>query len=230
MMASDAMTLVGVIQRRWTHSDPVDSEYIDELASVHADHAFAAVDSWYRDGERFAPSAGQIIGRIADLALDMPDWYVVVNELHHRQSAAGKQSWTNDRICPHGRCDGRGLVIDEEARTSSYCECREQLQAEIAARQTTHPVVAQFIAEIGQREIADVLLGDRTAEAQVRNKYEAFARNARRSIAYTGIDTAGLPALERLQQERERRIEIEAARGQAGLRQVRTLDSGDVAA
>lgn len=224
MIAADVKTLVAVILRRWPHADPVVSEYIADLADVHADHAFAALDAWYRDGERFAPSGAQIIGRIADLALDVPDWYAVVAELQRRVTAAGKQSWTRDRVCPLDRCDGRGLVIDDEARTSRYCECRDQMQAEIAARQSAHPIVAAFIEEVGQREIHDVLDGDRTAQAQVRDKYLAFARNTRRSVVYTGIDTAGLPQLERLKTERELGIGLlPGARAAAGLRRPDTL-------
>lgn len=222
MMASDVMTLTGVLVRRWPHCEPVDSEYIADLADVHADHAFAAVDSWYRDGERFAPSGAQIIGRIADLALDIPDWYRVVAELERRQRAAGHQSWTKDRVCPLGRCDGKGIVQSGDENTpkheivTSYCECRDQMQTEIASRQAAHPVVAAFIEEIGQREIHALLEGDRVAEAQIRTKYEAFVRNTRRSVVYHGIDPAGLPALQRLQHEREQGIGLMpgARRGQ----------------
>jgi hypothetical protein len=201
MTATEIKLLVADIVDRWPHSKLAVAQYLSDLEPVRAEHAVAALDSLYRDGERFAPSGAQIIGRIADLALDVPAWGSVVGELHRRQTAAGKQSWTKDRTCPLGRCDGRGLVIDDEARTSRYCECRDKMQAEIAARQTTHPVVASFLAEVGQRELVDVLAGDRTAEAQVRTKYEAYVRGVRRSVVYTGIDTAGLPALERLQRE-----------------------------
>lgn len=38
------------------------------------------------------------------------------------------------RTCPFGACDGSGLLVDEETRTSSYCRCRDQVVAERRAR------------------------------------------------------------------------------------------------
>jgi DNA replication protein DnaC len=38
------------------------------------------------------------------------------------------------RTCPFGVCDGSGIIIDEEARTSSYCRCRVQVVAGARAR------------------------------------------------------------------------------------------------
>jgi DNA replication protein DnaC len=38
------------------------------------------------------------------------------------------------RSCPFGVCDGSGIVVDEVARTSSYCRCRGQVVAVARAR------------------------------------------------------------------------------------------------
>ena len=38
------------------------------------------------------------------------------------------------RLCPFGDCDGSGLLVDEETRTSRYCRCRDQVVAERRAR------------------------------------------------------------------------------------------------
>jgi DNA replication protein DnaC len=38
------------------------------------------------------------------------------------------------RACPHGACDGSGLVVDDATRTATYCRCRDRLVAERRAR------------------------------------------------------------------------------------------------
>ncbi|MBI5104933.1 MAG: hypothetical protein HZB46_08115 [Solirubrobacterales bacterium] len=38
------------------------------------------------------------------------------------------------RTCPFGLCDGSGLLVDEETRTSQYCRCRGQVVAAARAR------------------------------------------------------------------------------------------------
>src|ERR1700754_65336 len=36
--------------------------------------------------------------------------------------------------CPFGACDGSGILVDEVARTSSFCRCRAQIVATARAR------------------------------------------------------------------------------------------------
>jgi DNA replication protein DnaC len=38
------------------------------------------------------------------------------------------------RTCPFGLCDGSGILVDDDARTSSYCRCRTQVVATARAR------------------------------------------------------------------------------------------------
>ena len=38
------------------------------------------------------------------------------------------------RRCPFDRCDGSGMLVDEETRVSTYCRCRDRLVAERRAR------------------------------------------------------------------------------------------------
>ena len=38
------------------------------------------------------------------------------------------------RTCPFNVCDGSGILVDEEARTSSHCRCRGQVVAHARAR------------------------------------------------------------------------------------------------
>jgi DNA replication protein DnaC len=41
---------------------------------------------------------------------------------------------TPARTCPFGICDGSGIVVDDDARTSAYCRCRAQVVAGARAR------------------------------------------------------------------------------------------------
>jgi hypothetical protein len=226
MNGADVRELVAAILDRWPHCrDKVHvAQYERDLAGVVPEHAVVAVETWYRDGERFAPSGADILGRVADLALDIPAWGAVTAELHRVHSDARGRSWTDGRTCPLGQCDGRGIVADDEARTSRYCACREQMRAEQAALQAVHPIVAEFIATVGQRELAGVLDGDRTAEAQVREKWLAFARNVRRQVTYHGIPDHGLPGMRRLAIESAQRMpEIASSNGRRGRRHLRSV-------
>jgi hypothetical protein len=243
MTQGEVMKIALEIRKRWPHGDmPSDDQYHHDLQGFSAHQVYAVVEAMDRDGVKFAPRGSEIIKRLAEIAVDAPDWYAVLSELRDRQAGGGLRAVVADRICPANQCDGSGtteldaddnVIFSEEIggkpASSRPCVCREQLVREVARQRSVHAVVAMFLTHLDQREIADVLAGDRTAEAQTRAKYADYCANLRRSLAYTGIDPAGLPALERLQQEREQHAEIEAGR-EAGLRQIRTLDSGDVAA
>jgi hypothetical protein len=218
---AEVLELVASIVERWPHSPVAPDQYERDLTDLHAPYAHAAVDALYRDGERFAPNGGQIIRWIANAAIDAPPWGKVKAEIDRRRAGAGGARWSHDgRACPHGSCDGRGIVVDDDARTSRYCTCRSLIRIEVAEASGMHPLVSQFVAEVGRQEIA-ALDGNRTAEAQVRDKYEAFMANARRGVAYTGIPTAGLPALERLAREQAQRAgQLDPGEQRGGLRVV----------
>lgn len=46
--------------------------------------------------------------------------------------------------CPHGVCDGSGLVADEETRTISPCRCRPQVLARGRARSLSSVIPARY--------------------------------------------------------------------------------------
>lgn len=219
MTPAETTRLVALITRRWPHSEiPGPDVYAEDLAAIDGDHARAAIDRMYRDGRQFAPNGGQIIDWIARAAIDAPDWGEVKAEIDRRRAAEGGARWVLDgRTCPEGLCDGRGLIVDEDARTSRYCPCRQQMQIEMAAAAGTHPLVTLFILEVGRTEIA-ALDGDRIAEAQVRDKWKAFIDRVRRGVAGSDLPTVGLPALERLQNEHHQRGELLGVAARAGLR------------
>ncbi len=75
---SEVAALVVDMAGRWPHQkaqlvgDDVVARYCDDLADLEAAHVKPAVESWYRDGHRFAPSGAQIIGHYAALVVDAP--------------------------------------------------------------------------------------------------------------------------------------------------------------
>lgn len=203
MIDHETTDLIANMMRKWPQSaqrlagEHVLGEYARALADVAPAHAGAAVESWARDGEKWPPSAGEILQRLADLILDPPDWGTVKAHLIGQAPVPAGAPKLPD-ACPYGECDGTGLVIVDWARCDSRpCRCRSERQAILRQRRGRHPLVVAFLQHVGTLEIAD-LQDDRTAEAQIRDKWLSFLRDVRREVAYHGLDTAGLPALERI--------------------------------
>jgi hypothetical protein len=224
MKASEIMVLVNDIDQRWPHSGVVEKAYA-KLGVLSFEQAQSVVETLDADGLRFAPSAGQILDKFAQLLLDAPRWSAVLAEARRRQGSGGSAARLADRRCPAGVCNGSGWVeldaqdepipLEEEDGQlvpspdaprpvrQRACECRESLLAEARAAQTVSPVVAAFLAEVSPRKLHDALAGDYTATAQLKADYQDFLRDLTRTVAYAGIDTAGLPALERLEAQRQ---------------------------
>lgn len=209
MTGADALLVYAEVVECWPHSEVNKARMIKDLADVEFDHAIIAVETLYRDGREHAPSGAQIRGRVADLAIDAPDWGVVKAEIDRRRAAVGGTSWAHNGIaCPYGRCDGTGLIQpgDDDDRpkhelVAAYCECRDEVRLRVAEAAGIHPLVDEFIRTVGRAEIA-ALDGSRITEAQVRDKYVAHVANARRGIVYQGLESGGLAGLERLHHER----------------------------
>lgn len=69
--------IVRRVSANWPHSpwpNATIAKVYDEVREFPADQVLAAVEALYRDGERFAPSGGMILGKLADLTDDAPDW------------------------------------------------------------------------------------------------------------------------------------------------------------
>jgi hypothetical protein len=201
--ASEVKVLLASMMSKWPQAaqrlagEHVTAEYSRVLAEVRREHAAAAVEAWSRDGEKWPPSAGEVLQTLARLLLDPPEWGQVKAALTgHAPVPADAPDLPVE--CPYGECDGDGFVIvDWERSETAPCRCRPGRKAILRQRRTRHPLVALFLAEVGTLEIAD-LLEDRTAEAQCREKWLAFLRGVNREIAYHGLAPAGLPALERV--------------------------------
>jgi hypothetical protein len=215
---SDVLDLVAVMAGRWPQSAArlgrpgVIAEYVETLGPIAIEHARAAVDSWYYDGEGWEPSAGQIKQRFAELLLDPPAFGQV------KAAILGWDAPDDDASgeCSEGKCDGSGMVHDWDANTSYRCRCWPTRLAAKRARRARHPLIALFLAQTNPREFGD--LHDRIAEAQIRQKWEAFLRGIQREITWQGIDPAGLPALERITAATNVEQIAEAAGARAQLR------------
>jgi hypothetical protein len=187
--------IVDPMLTRWPHVDwkaYVKSGTIDDwyavLADCRADQVAAACEVLYAEGREWPPNGAQIRERLILLSIDAPEWMTVKAALPGGHQVVGPQS----DFCPDGRCDGSTWILgdDDLARP---CTCRE---ARIASGRPTNPLIAAFIDEVGTAELRDVA-GDRTAEAQVRGKWEAFVARVQDAERLANIDPAGLPALER---------------------------------
>lgn len=219
------------IRLRWPHGDiPGLERYDQPLAPFPTHQLQAVIDSMDRDGQKFAPRPTEIVAKLAKAFVDAPDWYAVLAELRDRQAGGGLRAVVAGRTCTAGgQCDGSGFVeldhednpipVDSGIRPASSrrCQCHDQLLREAAQQRSTHPVVGMFLTRIDQREIADVLNGDRTAEAQMRTKYQQYVENLHRTLTHVGVDTADLAQFERLAGERPAVLEqLAAGRERAG--------------
>lgn len=63
------------------------------------------------------------------------------------------------------------------------------------------PVLRDFVSAVGWSEIDELALGGRTAEAQVRTKYDQFVEALLREAGLLGLNAPGLPAVERVRRE-----------------------------
>jgi len=200
---ADVLELLVTMAGRWPHAaarlsqEGVQAEYLEALEQVAPELARAALDVWYRDGEKFAPNGAELLGKLADLAIDAPDFGQVKAAILGWRSADGTIEALPTAGCPHGLCDGGGMVLDFDANTAYRCRCWPDRLAAKRARRARHPLVAEFLRHTDPREFGD-LERDRIAEAQIRQKWEAFIRGVRQEVTYQGINPAGLPALERI--------------------------------
>lgn len=224
---ADALELAAFVEDSFPSSRFNDSErrqYATDVAHLDPAEARAAVEVLKRtptsDGRprQFAPTAGEVAHEVARLQLDAPDWGEVKRQVVSRQRAivvARERDfeWT----CPARRCDGTGFVdisTPETPNTVTDCECRPSRTAAKGKLDELHPLLREFIAAgyVTWGEVEDLGAGsDTTLEAQMRDKWQAFARRAVESRAIAALE--GPPTLRRLDE----------ARGEDGPRRRREL-------
>lgn len=217
MTRADVLELIVTLAGRWPHEaarlsqEGVQAEYLDALESVAPDLARAALDAWYRDGQKFSPNGAQLLGKLAELAIDAPDFGEVKAAILGWRQADTSVEELASAACPHGLCGGDGMVLDFDTNTAYRCRCWPDRLAAKRARRARHPIVVEFLRYTDPREFGD-LECDRIAEAQIRQKWEAFVRGITREITYHGIEPAGLPALERITSSTAARARLSSRR------------------
>lgn len=207
-----ALRLVALVEDSWPSArfnDGHREQYAKDIAHLDPEEAAAAVEVLKRSGREFAPPAGDVAREVARLQIGAPDWVDVKRSLIRRQEAMERArgevvEWT----CPHGECDGSGFTgfADPSARDAAPCRCRPARLASMRAADELHPLVQEFIEEgfVTWGEVDAVGQGGRdaaTLEAQMRVKWETFARRAVESRAIAAIE--GPPSLLRLEQARD---------------------------
>lgn len=198
MTAAEWRPIAARMIRRWPNVDWAAwqaagtlEQYLADLADLVAGQVNVAIDVLAREGRDWPPPAGRIRQTVVELSIDAPDWGRVKTVLLRRTGVRLQA----DRGCE--LCEGSTWVIDGETNEAQPCSCQADVIA--AARGGKHPLVAAFVVELGTEELHD--LDDRTAEAQVRQKWEAFVRRAEHEQAISGLPSAGLPALERVNRQ-----------------------------
>jgi hypothetical protein len=73
MTASEWLEITARMRAFWPRAPLPDHTlalWFDELRDHSADEVLAAVTTWHRDGQEWPPHSGQILGKLADLAMD----------------------------------------------------------------------------------------------------------------------------------------------------------------
>lgn len=177
----------------WPHQIPPESalkKWRADLDDLDGDQVETAVEALYIDGREYPPNGATIRRKVIELSIDAPDWAAVKAELCRPPRVNQPRP-----PCDLDRCDGSTWLLDEDTNETTPCSCQAERVA--AARSyTRHPLIDGFAAECGPGELTDVW-GDRTAEAQVRTKWEQFVARHAQEATYAGLPSAGLPAVER---------------------------------
>ena len=167
--------VVALLAENWPHQLQPESalaKYRRDLDSFPASQVLVAIETFYRDGERFPPTGGVIRGRLADLITDAPEFFEALRLI---------------RRALHKPSD---LIVEDDSEKGWHYSDERQAHLDQAS-----PLIAAFVRQVG---IDRIVLGDGGDEARLRNKYEAFIARNREQLLYGGLPAAGLPKLERV--------------------------------
>lgn len=197
-----ALELVALVEESWTsarYTNDHRKRYAADVLHLDPDEAVAAVEVLKRSGREFPPQAGDVALEVARLQIDAPEWGEVKRQLVQRWDATVEaRERPDDWKCPYGRCDGSGFVHADDANDATDCECRPE-KREARRGEPLHPLLREFIEEryVTWGEVELVGQGaNTTLEAQMRQKWEAFAGRAVRSRVIAALE--GPPTLKRL--------------------------------
>lgn len=162
----------------WPHSRLPNASLamtFDTLRDLPADQVVAAIEALHREGREFAPTGGMIRLKLVELATDAPDWPAV------RKAIRACLSY------PERRAVDGGFVNERELRLQRESE-----------------LIRRFVQHVSWEQAATVIDSEDTAaEAQIRNKWNAFVSGDRGDQALAGLPSAGLARLVRVNGERE---------------------------
>jgi hypothetical protein len=178
MEPEEWLEIAARISRIWPNQ-PIQDDTAAEWYRLLADLDAAQVDSTISVlamTERFPPPAGVIRSKLAELALDAPEWGAVWAEIQAAIRAIGFYG-----VLAEGKLKGSiqqpGGGYDEFVWSS--------------------PLVEELVRLVGWQELCTYdIEQERTFEAQVRNKYLSLAERAKQDKAWAGIPASGLPRLE----------------------------------
>lgn len=115
-----------------------------------------------------------------------------------------KQDLRRTEKCLDGNadCDGAGwrrVVEEYETDVAERCSCTPKL---VELRNPgLSPILASFVELVGWATIKDMLVGDTTAEAQLRNKYADHVKTAVEMQSLVGLSAKTLPRVVRANRE-----------------------------
>lgn len=215
MDRADFIGIATDLQARWW-AFPIPGTALDyyehDLRDLDADAVTVAIAALDATGEfKQPPTAGQIRRKVAEMALDAPDWDTVRTSLvmwrrshEHRQEAA--ESWT----CPEGICDGTSYVpVPGVERHVRHCLCRPAYVRALRGWDALPDLVAEFLAD-GHLEWGEIQrcldLGDTTAESQIRTRWQQFAGRAVESRVLAALPAGdGVPRISAARAESDAR-------------------------
>lgn len=207
--------------------------YAADIVHLNPAEVLAAVEVLKRTAKsggrasEFPPPPGDVCREVAKLQLDAPDWAECKRQLVKRwEATVVAREAAEDWVCPHGRCDGSGFVVDEDTNSAWNCDCRAA-RREARRGEPLHPLLREFIDEryVTWGEVELVGQGaNTTLEAQMRAKWIAFADRAVQSRAIAALE--GPPTLHRLNSARHE----DSLRGGRPVRQIGAAVDAVVAA
>lgn len=151
-----------------------------EVEDLPGEQVRAAIITFSRDGDEWPPSGGKIRKRVAQLALDIPDWGEVLEQLRLIQRTPAAMA-TGELIPQEGGAD---LAVIAHPRDGVIAH--------------THPMIVAFFLHLGSQIVAGVDPRDGGNEARLREKWFDFQRKAERRMSYLGLESGDLQALKRL--------------------------------
>jgi hypothetical protein len=209
MTGAEFERVVALLDAHWHQDDPPPTAweiYAHELRDLPFEHVQAAVLALAREGKRWMPYAGEIRRKVVLMELDAPSWADAIRSLS--RALREIEAFREPDTCVVGNPDCRGGYIFEAGsyevgerelhnEVARACACREVIR-EMRRPKWLHPLLREFMEHVTSSSVRDSLAsGDTTREAQLRNKYEAFIKDAVEQRLLVGLDAPGLRAVER---------------------------------